>query len=188
MIDLSNVQFARAFGVASALLSNASNPNQFSVVQGGFNSLIFMALFILPDLRSVGVSLRERDFSYFGIDRWPPEAEVSVRCIRSEGEIPVLYRLEPQGAQVKGVEASSQPAFFCLVDFVAQTTGSGIGGSFAEAPQTEQSTDLRTGRRLRYRVRQLVVNEPDPPTIYWVERTENGSSASYATVTDSVRF
>jgi hypothetical protein len=167
---------------------------------GGLDGLLFLGLFmtVVQELsqankggkQTLTLFLRERDYSYFGAQRWlsnPPASlkdsrislETSPGCVEFEGEIPILYLVK---AHINGggpAPTSISSSFLSLVDFVTKTTGSGLGimfaGDFGVSPLGFGATDLRTGRRIRYAVRKFDGSHGvSIQSAFWVERIASG--------------
>jgi len=153
---------------------------------GGPDSLQFAELLSTmfeKDPNSVTIGFRERDFSYFAVEDWGPP-HFTPECVKFQGEIPCLYVIRHPGSSAQTPPTDIPPSFFTLVDYVAQTTGSGLGIRVTGDPleTTNLRTDLRTGLRVRYRFTPVPREGGGAPKYYWVERTESGRGGSYRTV------
>jgi hypothetical protein len=121
-------------------------------------------------LRS-GIYLREREISYFEVEDWPG---MELTCVPFEGEIPCLYLVRSMPVAGPAVAAKVTLDFLSVVDFVFRTTGAGVGVALKKAPSSQLSTDLKTGRRVRYRVDKFPGKGAQKVDLYWVERVETG--------------
>lgn len=144
-----------------------------------------------------GIYLRERDLTCFRFDMGVPDQKAKdrteIRCLLFEGEIPCLYFVRlvvtrENCMQISPVCAGITSTFLSMVDFVAHTTGGGIGIALQESPQSQLATDVSTGRRVRYKISKFADADPGPESVpasdqfqkvypedvYWVERSETG--------------
>jgi hypothetical protein len=133
-----------------------------------------------------GIYLRERDLTCFGLDLWADdEAYAKIRCLPFEGEIPCLYfiRIVP-ATGAPAPEARITPTLLSILEFVTRKTGGGVGIALSATPQSQLATDVRTGRRVRYKITKFAGADPAavkqglPPDVYWLERTETGRSGN----------
>jgi hypothetical protein len=158
---------------ASAFVREMVKPGR-----AGVDGLAFWLL--ARALRGQVIALREPDLCFWGVEDWAEKCFFAtapvIECVRGEGEIPCLYCVSIPG----NASPTEEPpgAFYTLVDFVARTTGSGVGieTRFVKLTLPRSHVQGPDGKRVRYRTRRLAKRTIDQSetSIHWVEHAELG--------------